>query len=102
MVLLLGIESTAHTFGIGVVRDGKILSNVKRTYTTEKGGIIPTESAKHHHEHKHEIYSEALSEAKIKQEDIDAIAFSQGPGLAPCLLEGMRFAKELSDRKSVV
>ena len=39
-----------------------------------------------------------MSEAKIKQGDIDAIAFSQGPGLAPCLLEGMRFAKELSKK----
>ena len=104
MALILGIESTAHTFGIGIVKDGKILSNVKRTYTTEKGGIIPMEAAKHHHENKHEIYSEALNLAKIKQEDIDAIAFSQGPGLAPCLLEGMRFAKELSEnlRKPIV
>ncbi len=96
MTIILGIESTAHTFGIGIVKDGKILSNVKRTYTTEAGGIIPVEAAKHHQKNKSEIYFEALNKANIEEKDIDAIAFSQGPGLAPCLLEGMEFAKEVS------
>jgi N6-L-threonylcarbamoyladenine synthase len=98
MTTILGIESTAHTFGIGIVQDGKILSNVKKTYTTEKGGIIPVEAGKHHRENKWEIYSEALEKANINDKDIDVIAFSQGPGLTPCLLEGLRFAKELSEK----
>ncbi|MCK5150178.1 UGMP family protein [Candidatus Pacearchaeota archaeon] len=98
MVIILGIESTAHTFGIGIVRDGKILSNLKKTYTTEEGGIIPMDAAKHHFENKNKIYFEALDKSGIKEGDIDAISFSQGPGLAPCLLEGMKFAKELSMR----
>jgi len=98
MPIILGIESTAHTFGVGVVKDGKILANVKKTYTTESGGIIPVEAAKHHFENKHEIYFEALSQAKIDEKDIDAVAFSQGPGLAPCLLEGMKFAKEICEK----
>ncbi len=37
-----------------------------------------------------------MQDAKIKENEIDAIAFSQGPGLAPCLIEGMKFAKALS------
>ena len=94
--MIIGIESTAHTFGIGIVRDGKILANVKKTYTTISGGIIPAEAAKHHRENAKKIYEEALAKAEIKEKDIDAIAFSQGPGLAPCLLEGMKFAKELA------
>lgn len=98
MVIILGIESTAHTFGVGIVRDGKILANVKKTYTTDRGGIIPVEAAKHHFDNKNEIYFEALNQAGIDERKIDAIAFSQGPGLAPCLLEGMRFAKELSGK----
>lgn len=98
MTVVLGIESTAHTFGIGIVRNKKILANVKKTYTTEKGGIIPIESAKHHKENKEKIYSEALEKAGISEKDIDTIAFSQGPGLAPCLLEGLGFAKELSKK----
>ncbi len=94
--IILGIESTAHTFGVGVVRKSKVLSNIKRTYTTENGGIIPIDSAKHHQENKYEVYAEALDKAGINEKNIDAVAFSQGPGLAPCLLEGMKFAKELS------
>jgi N6-L-threonylcarbamoyladenine synthase len=98
MSIVLGIESTAHTFGIGIVKNGKILSNVKKTYTTEKGGIIPSEAAKHHHKYCEEIYSQSLKKAEIKEKDIDAIAFSQGPGLVPCLREGLEFAKQLAER----
>jgi len=97
-MIVLGIESTAHTFGVGIVKNGKVLANKRAMYTTESGGIIPMESAKHHNSVKNELYFEALDEAGIKEKDIDAIAFSQGPGLAPCLLEGMKFAKELSKK----
>ncbi|NCN51787.1 tRNA (adenosine(37)-N6)-threonylcarbamoyltransferase complex transferase subunit TsaD [archaeon] len=98
MTIVLGIESTAHTFGIGIVRNGKIISNKRDMYTTKSGGIIPMDSAKHHREVSNKIYFEALNEAKISEEKIDAISFSQGPGLPPCLLEGMKFAKTLSKR----
>jgi len=100
-MIIIGIESTAHTFGIGIVKDGKILANTHRSYTTEKGGIIPLEAAKHHNQIKDDVYIESLKQSKIKESEIDAIAFSQGPGLAPCLLEGMRFAKELSAKLKV-
>jgi N6-L-threonylcarbamoyladenine synthase len=96
MTLILGIESTAHTFGIGIVKDGKILANVRDMYTTEKGGIIPIESAKHHAKVAQELYEKALEISGVKEKEIDCIAFSQGPGLAPCLLVGLRKAKELS------
>jgi len=97
-MITLGVESTAHTFGVGIVKDEKVIANKRDMYTTESGGIIPMESAKHHNNVKNELYFEALDEAGIKEKEIDVIAFSQGPGLAPCLLEGMRFAKELSER----
>lgn len=96
MAIVLGIESTAHTFGVALVQNGKVLSNAKSSYTTEKGGIIPMEAARHHQENKHRIYSEALEKSGISEKEIDAIAISQGPGLAPCLLQGMGFAKELA------
>jgi len=98
MAIVLGIESTAHTFGVGIVKDGRVLANVKDTYTTEKGGIIPTEAAKHHRELARGIFDRALIEAGIGEKDIDAIAFSQGPGLPPCLREGLKFMKELSSK----
>ena len=94
--MILGIECTAHTFGVAVVGKGKILSNVKDMYKTESGGIIPTEAAKHHGEKAQELYSRALEEAKIIEKDIKAIAISNAPGLAPCLHAGMAFAKSKS------
>jgi len=101
MSIILGIESTAHTFGVGIVQDSRILANIKDSYTTEKGGIIPLESAKHHERVKYEVYKKAIETAEISEKDIDAIAFSQGPGLAPCLLAGLRFTKELASRLRV-
>ena len=92
--MILGIESTAHTFGVGIVNKGKVLANKKDMYVTETGGIIPMESAKHHTSVSESIYQSALDEAGIDETKIKAIAFSQGPGLAPCLLSGMKFAKE--------
>ena len=91
--MILGIESTAHTFGIGIVNKGKILANVRDMYTTSQGGIIPIESAKHHRNVANEVYSRALQEAKILEKEINAIAVSNAPGLAPCLLAGLEFAK---------
>lgn len=99
-LLCLGIESTAHTFGVAVValvaNDCKILSNVRDVYTTEKGGIIPVEAAKHHDAVKDKVLNDALTEAGVTLKDIDIIAYSQGPGLAPCLLRGLHLAKELA------
>jgi len=92
--MILGIESTAHTFGVGVVDKGKILSNEKDSYTTEKGGIIPMESAKHHEEVAEKVYREALEKAGVGVKEIKAVAISNAPGLAPCLLQGMKFAKK--------
>ena len=54
--MILGIECTAHTFGVALVDKGKILSNVKDSYTTETGGIVPIEAAKHHREVADKVY----------------------------------------------
>ena len=99
--MILGIETTAHTFGVGVVNKGKILSNVRDMYKTKSGGIIPTESAEHHNKAAPSVYQKALEEAKIKENQIKAIAISNAPGLAPCLHAGMNFAKELANRLNV-
>ena len=64
MTILLGIESTAHTFGVGIVKNQKILANIKDSYTTKKGGIIPIEAAKHHNKVKKDVYIKSLKEAK--------------------------------------
>jgi len=96
--MILGIECTAHTFGTGIVKEGKILCNVRDSYTTEKGGIIPMDAAKHHKEVSEKVYRKVLEEAKIKEDEIKAIAISNAPGLAPCLQEGIKFAKKKADK----
>tara|TARA_Y100000034_G_C6890909_1_gene409803 strand:- start:1281 stop:2243 length:963 start_codon:yes stop_codon:yes gene_type:complete len=100
-MIILGIECTAHTFGVGVVKDGKVLANVRDMYKPESGGIVPTESAQHHKKVASEIYSKALDDAKVKEDEIEAIAISNAPGLAPCLYEGMAFGKSLSEKLGV-
>lgn len=94
MTIILGIESTAHTFGIGIVKNGKIISNVKDTFTTKSGGLIPMEVKKHHEKIASQIYQKALEQANLSSEKINAISFSNAPGLAPCLIAGMNFAKQ--------
>jgi len=92
--MILGIECTAHTFGIGIVNRSRILSNEKDMLSSENGGIIPIEAAKHHESVSGRLYSLALEKSGIAEKDISAIALSNAPGLAPCLLAGLRFARE--------
>ncbi len=95
-MICLGIESTAHTFGVGIVKDKKVLANVKDSYTTNSGGIIPVNAAEHHIEICDKVISGALSKAKIKLKDVDLISFSQGPGIGHCLRIGAMIARVLS------
>ncbi|MBW2985462.1 bifunctional N(6)-L-threonylcarbamoyladenine synthase/serine/threonine protein kinase [Candidatus Woesearchaeota archaeon] len=98
-MICLGIETTAHTFGIGIVTDKKkILANVKDSYTTKKGGMIPIKAAEHHVEVCDAVLKGALEKANIKLEDIDLISFSQGPGMGNCLRIGAFFARSLALR----
>ena len=101
-MISLGIESTAHTFGCGVIDSkGKIYANVTDAYKTETGGINPSEAKLHHEKVKDKVVEDALKDANLKFEDIDLISFSQGPGLAPCLLVGLKKATELSKKLDV-
>lgn len=107
-MICLGIESTAHTFGIGIVKDKKILANVKKTYTTEEGGMIPAKVADHHVEICDKILQTALSEAGKKLgkpdngksafsvNDVDVIAYSASPGIGHMLRIGWNVARSLS------
>ena len=96
-MICLGIEGTAHTFGIGVVNsDGEVLANASKTYDPGEGGIHPREAAREHTKNARVVLEEALQEAKLSANDIDLIAFSQGPGLGPCLRTAATAARALS------
>ncbi len=93
----LGIESTADDFSVGIVSfDRKVLANVISAYIPEKGGIHPREAARHHVEVAGKVLAEAFERAGLKPRDIDVVAFSQGPGMGPCLRTGATAARALA------
>ena len=97
MAMILGIESTAHTLSFGLVsQDGKALPSSSDLYAPEEGGIHPREAADHHSEIAGHLLQNLMETNSLKSSDISAIAFSQGPGLGPCLRVGASIARGLS------
>jgi universal protein Kae1 len=96
-MVVLGIESTAHTASVGIV-DGtaKVLANASDMYRPPKGGIHPREAANHHVEIFPTLVERALEAAHVGPSEIEAVAFSQGPGLGPCLRAGATVARTLA------
>jgi len=99
-MICLGIEGTAHTISVGVVKEAKekckVLSNVIKIYRPKQGGIHPREAANHHAEFVADLIRESVNKANIDFEDIDLISFSKGPGLGPCLRTAATAARALS------
>src|SRR2546426_2779959 len=91
----LGIESTAHTFGVGIVdSDGRIVVNLNSTYRPPLGvGIHPRKAALHHVEVAHDVIRQALGMSPLQP---TIIGFSAGPGLGPCLRIGATVARTLA------
>ncbi|MFX1497760.1 MAG: KEOPS complex N(6)-L-threonylcarbamoyladenine synthase Kae1 [Promethearchaeota archaeon] len=95
--LCLGIESTAHTWGVGIVDyNGNVLSSVNDMYIPKKGGLHPVLVREQHLNNFMRILKEALAQAECSIKDIDLIAFSQSPGLGPVLKIGALVARLLS------
>jgi universal protein Kae1 len=93
----LGIESTADDFGVGIASfKGEIIANASDSYVPAEGGIHPREAARHHAEVADKVLSAALSEAGLKPRDLTIVAFSQGPGLGPCLRTGATVARAVA------
>lgn len=97
-ILCLGIESTSHTFGIGIVTgSGKVLANERDVYKPHIGsGIVPQEAAEHHKQVKEQVLQEALERSQIEWGEIEVVSYSAGPGLPPCLNVGADFAEMLA------
>lgn len=96
-----------YTFGVGIVDDkGNVLANTRDVYVPAKGGIHPTEAAEHHRKVAAKVLEDAIA-AAIKSEagsydtaeniwkGIGFIAYSAGPGLAPCLRATLEFAQKI-------
>ncbi len=97
-MITLGIESTAHTLGVGISDNGKILANGKSMYKPKKEGILPRKAADHHAEVFQEILENALEKAGVSLAEIELFAFSQGPGIGACLRASCIGAKYLSSK----
>jgi bifunctional N6-L-threonylcarbamoyladenine synthase / protein kinase Bud32 len=96
---ILGIEGTAWNLSAAIVTETEIIAEVTETYKPETGGIHPREAAQHHAKYAASVIKRLLEEAKekgVKPSDIDGIAFSQGPGLGPCLRTVATAARMLS------
>ena len=96
--LAIGIEGSANKIAVGVVRsDGKILSNVRKTYITPPGtGFLPRETAVHHADNIVPLVQKALDDAGIKPDALACICYTKGPGMGAPLSVGCYVARILS------
>jgi N6-L-threonylcarbamoyladenine synthase len=97
-LLILGIESSCDDTAAAVLADGVVLSNVVagQDAHTLWGGVVPELASRAHQEHIVPVVHQALREAGVRADDLDAIAFTQGPGLMGSLLVGACFARSLA------
>ena len=99
-VRILGIETSCDETAIGIVENGRtVLANAVASSLTlhaPYGGVIPEIAARAHVETIWMVLTEALAQAALSPNDVDAIAVTQGPGLPGALLIGMAFAKGLA------
>ena len=98
--LILAIESSCDETSAAVVENGRtVLSNVIASQIevhTKYGGVVPEVASRMHIEVIDKVVKEALSEAKVTLDDIDAIGVTYGPGLVGALLVGLQYAKGLA------
>ena len=100
MTMIMAIESSCDETACAIVKDGReILSNIVSSQIndhTQIGGVVPEVASRIHVENISTVITEALHQAKMTMDDIDAIAFTQGPGLIGSLHVGVQAAKTLA------
>lgn len=102
-LVILGIESSCDDTAAAVLVDGVVRSNVVAGQDVHKawGGVVPELASRAHQEHIVPVVHEALRIAEIGKEDIDAVAFTQGPGLIGALLVGTCFARSFAQALNI-
>ena len=95
MTVILGIESSCDDTSAAILKDGLVLSNVIASQKVHEayGGVVPELASRAHQQNIIPVVSEAIKRAGIEVKDIDAVAFTRGPGLLGSLLVGTSFAK---------
>lgn len=96
--IILGIESSCDETSASICIDGQIVSNVTATQAIHEqyGGVIPEIASRIHQQNIIPVVDSAIKNAKISKNDINAVAFTRGPGLLGALLVGTSFAKSFA------
>ena len=96
--IILGIESSCDDTSAAVLQGQKVLSNIVANQSIHKkyGGVVPELASRAHQQNIIPVVDIAIKKAKIRKKDINAIAYTQGPGLLGSLLVGGSFAKAFS------
>ena len=94
-IVILGIESSCDDTSAAVLKDGKILANIVASQSIHKlyGGVVPELASRAHQQNIIPVVDQAIKQAGISKNDINAIAFTRGPGLMGSLLVGTSFSK---------
>ena len=97
-VYILAIETSCDDTSVAVLKNKKVLSNIVSSQKIHKifGGVVPEIASREHDRLIVPVLNEAIKESKIKLNDIDAVAYTRGPGLLGSLLVGTSFAKSLA------
>lgn len=95
---ILAIESSCDETSAAVISNGKVINNIIASQSVHQnyGGVVPELASRAHQQHIIPVVDEALKGAGITRADLDAIAFTQGPGLLGALLVGASFAKSMA------
>jgi N6-L-threonylcarbamoyladenine synthase len=95
---ILAIESSCDETSASVIRNGKVLNNVIASQSVHEkyGGVVPELASRAHQRNIVEVVNESLTASGIARPEIDAIAFTRGPGLLGSLLVGVSFAKGMA------
>ncbi len=103
MATILAIESSCDETSAAICKDGKMLSNIIATQAVHQkyGGVVPELASRAHQQHIIPVVEDAISTAKISKKDIDAVAFTRGPGLLGALLVGTSFAKAFALARNI-
>ncbi len=103
MPVILGIESSCDETSASICVDGVILSNIIANQTIHEayGGVVPELASRVHQQNIVPAVQQAIAKAKISKDDIDAVAFTRGPGLLGSLLVGVSFAKAFALAKNI-
>ena len=103
MAIILAIESSCDETSAAICKDGKMLSNIIATQAVHQkyGGVVPELASRAHQQHIIPVVEDAISTAKVSKKDIDAVAFTRGPGLLGALLVGTSFAKAFALARNI-